>query len=324
MRIRIWRCLIAVGCSIACAPGYAQTRDYPNRPVRIIVPTSPGGLLDVVTRLLGQKMAESMGQSVVIDNRPGASTNIGTELAARAPGDGYTLLGNTITLVVNPSFFQKLPFDVEKDFTPVSLLAAAPYVLVVHPSVPVSSVKELIALAKARPGALNYSSGGNGTNFHVAAELFKNLTGTKIIHVPYKGGGPALASVLSGESDLTFPSLAAVLPQINAGRVRPLAITSSQRSALLPKLPTVAEAGVSGFEFTSRVGILAPAATPVGIIAAINGYIVRAMRAPDLAERFANEGMDIIASSPEQFGAYIKTERARWSKVLRENAIRPE
>ncbi len=324
MRGRMWRCFGAAACALTSVLAFAQVRDYPNRPVRMIVPTSPGGLLDTVIRPLGQKMTELMGQTVVIENRPGASTNIGTEVVARATGDGYTLLSNTLPLVVNPSLFPKLPFNVEKDLVPVSLLVAAPYVISVHPSVPAKSITELIALAKARPGVLNYSSGGNGTNLHVAAELLKNLTSIKMTHIPYKGGGPALASIIAGEADLSIPSLAAVLPQVKAGRVRALAITSSKRSALVPDLPTVAEAGVPGYEFTSWIGILVPASTPPAAVAALNGYIVKALRAPELSGRFGREGMEVIASSPEQFGTHLKTELARWSKVVKDSGMRAE
>ncbi len=322
MKINILYFTLLAAALVFALPSGAQT--YPSKPVRIIVPTSPGGLLDLVTRLLGQKMTELMGQSVVVENRPGASTNIGTEFVAHAPGDGYTLLSNTLPLVVNPSLFEKLPFNVEKDLVPVSLIVAAPYVLVVHPSVPAKSVKELIALAKARPGTLNYSSGGNGTNLHIAAELFKNQTGIAIVHVPYKGGGPALASVLGGETDLSFPSLGAVLPHVKAGRLRALAITSNTRTTLLPKLATVAESGFPGFAFTSWVGILAPATTPPNIVAALNGYVVKAMRAPGVADRLAGDGTDVIAGSPEQFGAHIRTELARWAKVVKESGMRSE
>jgi tripartite-type tricarboxylate transporter receptor subunit TctC len=288
------------------------------------VPVPPGGIVDVVVRVLGQKMTEVMGQSVVVDNRPGASTNIGTEIVARAPGDGYTLLSNSLPLVVNPSLFPKLPFDIEKDLTPVSLVASAPYVIAAHPSVPANSVKELIALAKTKPGMLKYASAGNGTNLHVAAELFKNLSGIDIAHVPYRGGGPALTAVLGGESDLSFLALVAVLPQLNAGRLRALAITSSERSPVKPDLPTVAEAGVPGYVFTSWVGILAPATTPGKIIAAINDYIVKAMRAPGVIERFAGEGADVIANSPAQFGAQIKSELVRWAKEVKENQLKAD
>ena len=324
METKMWRYLIAVACAVASTLACAQTRDFPNKPVRVIVPTSPGGIIDLVTRLLGQKMTELMGQSVVVENRPGASTNIGTEFVARAPGDGYTLLSTTLPLVVNPSLFEKLPFNVEKDLAPVSLVVAAPYVLVVHPSVPAKSIKELIAMAKAKPGALNYSSGGNGTNFHIAAELFRNQTGINIVHVPYKGGGPALASVLAGETDLSFPSLGAVLPHVNAGKLRALAITGNRRSQLLPKLPTIGESGFPGYTFTSWVGVLAPATTPANIIATLNGYIVKAMRAPNVADRLAADGTDVVASSPQQFGALIKTDLARWAKVVSDSGMKPE
>lgn len=321
----MWRCFGAAACALTSVLAFAQVRDYPNRPVRMIVPVSPGGLLDVVIRPLGQKMTELMGQTVVIENRPGASTNIGTEAVARARGDGYTLLTNTLPLVVNPSLFPKLPFNVEKDLAPVSLLVAgAPYVISVHPSVPAKSIKELIALAKARPGVLNFASGGYGTNLHFAAELLMNLTGIKMTHVPYKGGGPALASIIAGEADLMIPSLAAALPQVEAGRVRALAITSSKRSGLVPDLPTAAEAGVPGYEFTSWIGVLVPASTPSATVAALNGYIVKALRAPELSDRFAGEGMEVIASSPEQFGTYLKAELARWAKVVKESGMRAE
>ena len=324
MQKKAWCCFVAVACALAGALAHAQGRDFPNRPVRLVVPSSPGGIIDVVTRLLGQKLSEVMGQSVVIENRPGASTNIGTEIVARAPGNGYTLLTNTLPLVVNPSLFQKLPFDVEKDFAPVSLLVGAPYVLSAHLSVPVKSVKELVALAKARPGVLNYASGGDGTNLHVAMELFRNMTGAQIVHLPYKGGGPALASLVRGESDLSMLSLVAVLPHVNAGRVRALAITDRRRTAMLPEVPTIAESGVAGYEFTSGVGVLAPASTPPAIIASLNGYVVKAMQAPDLSKRFANEGTHVIASSPGQFGAHLKTEIARWAKVVKEARIKLE
>ena len=321
MMFRVACYCMAAACAFASATTCAQVKNFPLRPVRIVVPVPPGGLVDVVVRLLGQKMTEAMGQSVVIDNRAGASTNVGTEMVARAPGDGYTLLANSLPLVVNPSMFAKLPFDVEKDFAPVSLVAGAPYAIVVHPSVPAKSVKELITLARAKPGLLNYSSAGNGSNLHVAAELFKNMSGINIVHVPYKGGGPALTAILGGECDLSFLALVAVLPHINAGRVRALAITGSTRSAVVPAMPTVTEAGVPGYEFSSWVGILAPVSTPANIVATLNEYIVKAMRAADLNERFTKEGADVIASSPTQFGAHINAELTRWAKVVKESGM---
>ncbi len=305
-----------------CASAVAQS--YPAKPIRMIVPTSPGGILDIVARLLGQKLTEVTGQIVVVENRAGASNNIGTEFVARAPADGYTLLSATLPFVVNPSLFEKLPFNVEKDFAPVSLVVSAPYVLIAHPSVPAKSIKELVAIAKAKPGALTYSSGGNGTNLHIAAELFAIQSGVKFVHVPYKGGGPSLASVMAGETDLSFPSLGAVLPQVNAGRVRAIAITGKQRSSLLPNLTTIAESGYPDYVFTSWVGVLAPAATPPAIVTALNGHIVKAMRTPAVVERLAADGSEVVAGSPEQFSTLIKTEIARWAKVVRASGMKPD
>ena len=325
MKIPVWHCLTAAACGLASALVCAQVRDFPSRPVRIVVPSGPGAILDLVGRIIGPAMADGMGQSVVVDNRPGAGTNIGMEIVARAPGDGYTLLVASNGLTVNPGIYPKLPFDVRKDLAPVSLVFDnAPYLLVVHPSVPVRSLRELVTLVKARPGALNHSSGGYGTNIYVMGELFKHLTGTDMLHVPYKSGGQAVSAVMGGEASMTFFALAAILPQVNAGKLRALAITSIKRSALVPAIPTVSEAGVPGYEFTSWVGILTSGTTPAGIVAALNGYVVKAVRASGLAERFANEGADILAGSPEQFGAHITKELARWSKVIKELGLRAE
>jgi tripartite-type tricarboxylate transporter receptor subunit TctC len=320
MQIRY--CAIALAGLLAA--GSAAAQPYPSKPIRMIVPTSPGGILDIVTRLLGQKLTELTGQIVVVENRAGASNNIGTEFVARAPADGYTLVSVTLPFVVNPSLFDKLPFNVERDFAPVSVVIAAPYVLVAHPSVPAKTVKELVALAKAQPGALSYATGGAGTNLHMAAELFALQAGVRLLHVPYKGGGPALASVIAGETAVSFPSLGAVLPHVNSGRLRALAITGRQRSALLPKLPTVAEAGYPEYAFTSWVGVLAPAGTPATVVAALNTQIVKAMRNPAIVERFAADGTDVVASSPEQFAALIKTELPRWAKVVHASGMKPE
>jgi tripartite-type tricarboxylate transporter receptor subunit TctC len=320
-----WRCFAVVACGLASAFACAQVRDFPSRPVRIVVPSAPGAILDLVARVIGPAMGEVMGQSVVVDNRPGAGTNIGMEVVARAPGDGYTLLVASNGLTVNPGMYAKLPFDVKKDFAPVSLvLSGAPYLLVVHPSLPVKSVKDLIALAHAKPGQLTHSSGGYGTNIYIMGALFKHLTGTNMLHVPYKSGGHALAGVVGGEAGMTFFAVAAVMPLVNAGKLRALAITSAKRSALLPKLPTLAEAGVAGYEFTSWVGILAPGTTPPAIVAALNGYIRKAVPASGMAERFASEGADVGASSPEQFAAHITAEIARWSKMIKDLDLRAE
>ena len=323
MKMKIGIC-IAAAWIVASAPVCAQVRDFPGKPIRIVVPTSPGGIVDIVTRLLGQKMTELTGQSVIVENRAGASTNIGSEFVARAAADGYTLLSTSLPFVINPSVFEKLPFSAEKDFAPVSLVAASAYLLVVHPSVPAKTLGELIAAAKARPGKLNYASGGKGTNLHIAAELFRIQAGVNVVHVPYKGAGLALTAVVGGEADLAFPALGAALPQVNAGRLRALAITSTERSTLLPKLATVAESGYPDYVFTSWVGILAPASTPPNLVAALNGYIVKAMNSPGVIDRLANDGTAVIVSSPEEFQARIKSELARWAKVVKASGIRPE
>ncbi|HEX2827542.1 MAG TPA: tripartite tricarboxylate transporter substrate binding protein [Burkholderiales bacterium] len=305
------------------AASLSLAQAYPTKPVRIILPFAPGGSLDSMGRLVFDKASQQSGHQFVIDYRPGASGNIGTELVARAAPDGYTNLINTLPLVVNPSMFKKLPFDVAKDFAPVSLIASAPFVMVVHPSVPAKTVKEFIALAKSHPGKLNYSSAGIGTNLHVAAELFKNLTKTDIVHIGYKGGGPALIALLSGEAELSFLSIPTVAGHMATGKLRGLAVTGTKRVASLPKLPTVAET-VPGYEFASWWGVLAPAGTPPAIVNALNEHIAKAVRAPDVMKRFKDEDTDVIASSPAQFAAHIKTELARWAKVVRDNKIEPQ
>ncbi|MDB5921143.1 MAG: LacI family transcriptional regulator [Betaproteobacteria bacterium] len=303
--------------------GTADAQTYPSRPMRVVIPNPPGGTLDIVARILAPKMTELSAQPVIIDNRPGADTIIGTEIVARAPPDGYTMVLQTVPLVTNPALFKKLPFDVS-DLAPVSLMVAVPFVLVVNNSVPAKSVKDLIALAKAQPGKLSYASAGNGSNLHVAAELFSNLTGTKMLHVQYKGGGPALVAVLGGEVNLCYLSIAAAAPHIKAGKLRALAATGQQRSAVLPDLPTIVESGVPGYEFTTWVGALVPRATPATTVSALNGLIVKAVRAPDLTARFTDQGADIIASSPAEFAAHIKMELARWAKVVKESGIKAE
>jgi len=304
------------------APVLAQT--FPVKSVRMIVPYGAGGSVDLIARLVAQKLSEGMGQQVLVDNRPGASGNIGTELAVRSPADGYTLLMVTIPLAVNPSFYRKLPFDVTTDLAPVSLLAAAPFILTVHPSLPVRSVKELVALAKQQPGKLNYLSGGNGTNSHMAMELFKNLTGTQIVHVPYKGSGAGLTAILGGEVEIGVLGFNVAMSHIKSGRLRALGVTGAKRSPALPAVPTVAEAGVPGYDFTSWYGVLVPAGTPASVIGALNGFLAKAMRAPDMAERLSEDSTEVIASSPAAFAAHIKTELARWSKVIREAGLRAD
>ena len=315
---------LAAACATAGAALAAEPRDFPSRPVRIIVPFPPGGSVDVVTRIFSHKLAETMGQNVVVDNRPGASGNIGAELVARAVPDGHTVMITTLPLVVNPSLFGRLPFDVTRDFAPVSMLAAGAFVLAVHPSVPTASVKELVAFARARPGELNYASAGSGTNLHVAAELFKILAKVNIVHVPYKGGGPALAALLGGESQLSFLGVVAIVQHVKSGRLRGLGVTADKRSAALPEVPTIAEAGVPGYEFTSWYGALLPSATPENRVIALNGHLRNALRSPEMAERFAREGADIVASSPQEFAKHLRAELVKWGKVVRESGLKAE
>ena len=321
MKATLARLAVALGCAV-CSPAWAQPKEFPARPVRLVVPVPPGGSLDVMSRILSPKWSEVMGQNVIIDYRPGANTIVGSEHVARAPADGYTLLINTLPFVVNPSLYPKLPFDTERDFAPISLLGSSPFVLVVHPSVPARTVRELIALAKAHPGKLNYSSAGNGSNLHVAAELFKNLTGTNIVHVPYGGGGPALIAILNGETGVSFLSLVAVTGHIATGRMRALGLTSAKRSKVTPQLPTVAEQGVPGYDFGAWFGIYAPVATPAPVIKTLNETIARALRDPALAERFDKEGAEIVGGSPTVLAAHVKNELALWAKVVKSAGLR--
>ena len=316
--------VLSVAAVLLPAAATAQNRDFPQRPIRIIVPVPPGGSVDATARLLAPKMSESLGQSVVIDNRGGASTNIGMEMVARAPADGYTLLANTAPLVANPALFPKLTFSPGKDFAPLSLVVSGPSVVVAHPSVPARTLAELIALAKAKPGTINYSSSGAGTLTHLGAELFKYLSGANIVHVPYKGGGPALAAVVGGEIDVTFQTPLAAAGQIKGGRLRALAVTAGKRLVILPDVPTAAESGMPKFEFQSWVGLLAPANTPVAIVRQLNEHIVRAARAPDIAERFTREGAEVVAGTPEHLRKVMSDETALWTKVIREMGIKAD
>jgi tripartite-type tricarboxylate transporter receptor subunit TctC len=290
----------------------------------MIVPYPPGGSLDITMRVLGPKMTEVMGQNVIIDSRPGADGNIGTELVARAPADGYTVLIHAVPLVVNPSLRSKLPYDVNKDFIPVSLLTASPLVLVANPSVPAKSVRELVALSKKHPGKVTYGSAGNGSNLHMAAELLNNLAGTKMLHVIYKGGGPALVAVLSGEVDLSYLNIAAIMSYAKSGRMRALGITSAKRSPLMPDLPTIAESGVPGYEFTSWAAALVPAGTPAPIVAALYDAFAKALRSPDAQKRFSEQGAVIVASPPDEFAKFFRAELARWAKVVKETGIKAD
>lgn len=291
--------------------------DYPSRSIRLIVPFAAGGGNDTVARLVGQGLAAELGQPVVIDNRPGAGGIVGAEAAARAPADGYTVfLGGVGSHAINPNLHANLSYDPVKDFVPVSLIASAPLILVVHPSVPARNVRELIALAKARPGTLNYASNGNGSSSHLAAVMFASMTGIDMVHVPYKGLSPALSDLLSGQVQVMFSSVVAIVPHIKAGTLRPLAVSSRERLSLLPDLPTVAESGVPGYQSSSWYGILAPAGTPPAIVGRLNAALVKVVAQPDVREALAREGADPVGSSPQAFGAFIVAEKQRLGEVI--------
>jgi tripartite-type tricarboxylate transporter receptor subunit TctC len=314
---------IVLACALLGATAHLHAQTYPARPIRVIVPVPPGGIIDVVGRLLAQKMTEQLGQTVLIDNRTGGLTSVGSEIVARSPGDGYTLLLQSLPMVINPAMLGKMSYDYEKDLAPVSLVVTSPYLLVAHPSVPAKSIRELIAVAKAQPGKITYSSSGNASNLHVAVELFAGMAGVKMLHIPYKGGGPALTAVLGGEADLSALAVSAVMPHVAAGRLRALAITSPQRLPALPQIPAAAET-VPGYDFASWVGVLAPAATPPALVDTINGMVVKAARAPDLVERFTKDATDVVANSPAEFQAFIRSEAKRWAKVVKDSGMRPD
>lgn len=315
-------CTAVAAMALGASCALAQTGTYPSKPVRIVVPVPPGGSVDTVARLIAPRMSELMGQPVVIDNRAGASTNIGTDHVAKSAPDGYTILANAIPLVANPSLFAKLPFNVERDFAAVTNVATTPHVMAVHPSLPVKGIQDLVKLARAKPGAIHYSSAGAGSNLHIAAELFKNLTKTDMVHIPYKGGGPALAALLGGECEMSILSLVATASQVSAGKLRAIGITSAKRSEVLPNLPTIAEQGVPGYDFSSWVGIVAPAATPPAIVNALHDYIAKAANTPNVKERFAKEGSEVVANSPEAFRKFLLEDLKRWAKVIREGNIK--
>lgn len=308
---------LAAGCALtfACSwPLLAQT--YPTKSVRLIVPYGPGGGADAMARLITPKVSEYLGQQVIVDNRGGAGSNIGNELAARAEADGYTLLLGAAALAINVTLYSKLAYDALKDFTPVALLASSPNLLVVHPSFPVKSVKELIALAKTSPGRVNYASGGAGTTPHLAAELFNVMAKVKLTHVPYKSAGPALIALVSGEVPLSFLPGLTVLTQVNAGNLRALAITSAKRSTVLPDLPTVAESGLPGFEASQWYGVLVPDGTPATIVSTLNDALVKAIRLPDLQHRLLKQGSIPVGSTSDQFAEYLRSEIAKWRRVV--------
>jgi tripartite-type tricarboxylate transporter receptor subunit TctC len=298
-------------------PGGTEAQPYPSKAIRFIVPYAAGGATDIITRVVSPRLADGLNQQIVVENRPGAGAIIGTSLLAKSPADGYTLMMAEIAHGANPALHSKLPYDTTKDFTPVSLVALLPTILVVHPSLPVKSVKQLVALAKARPGQLSYSSSGVGSANFLATELFKSEMGLDVVHIPYQGGGQAIVSVVSGEAQMLFVTVPPALPHVKSGRVRVLALTGAKRIAALPDVPTIAEAGIPGFEISLWVGVLAPAGTPEPVVTRLHGEIVRALAVPDVRERIAGLGAEVVGSTPQELDRYIRAEIARWSKVIK-------
>jgi tripartite-type tricarboxylate transporter receptor subunit TctC len=318
------RTLGALGCALALLfAGAAEGAEgYPSAPVRVIVPFPPGGGVDTNGRLIAQKLAEATGRPFFVENRPGANGMIGTEIAAKSPKDGYTLLVNGANFVTTPSLYRKASYDPLRDFDPVSLLALAPNVLVVHPSLPVRSVKELVALARARPGEVNFAGSGSGSTPHLAAELFKALAGVNMVHVPYRGTGPAIAGLMSGEASVMFMPTTNAVPLVRAGRLRALAVTSRERIAALPQLPTVAESGLKGYESSQWYGLLAPAGVPEEVLAALNAHAARIMGSPEMRARMADGGLVAVGSTREAFAAHLRSELEKWAKVIQASGAR--
>jgi tripartite-type tricarboxylate transporter receptor subunit TctC len=318
---RHWVRLLAAALVLISPLALGQA-NYPTRPVRLVVPFPAGGTTDIIARATAQKLSEAWGQQVIVDNRPGAAGNIGSELVAKAAPDGYTLLMGTVgTHAINPSLYAKMPYDHVKDFAPVILVAGVPNVLVVNPEVPVKSVPELIAYLKANPGKLNFASSGSGTSIHLSGELFKAMTGVQMTHVPYKGSAPALTDLVGGQVQLMFDNLPSSLAFIKAGKLRALAVTSTTRAPALPDVPTVAES-IPGFEASSWFGILAPAGTPPDIIAKINGEVAKWLATPEAKEKLTAQGANVAGSSPQDFAKHIQAETAKWAKVVKDSGAK--
>ena len=302
-----------------------NAQGYPARPVRIVVPVSTGGATDILTRTLAQRLASAWGQQALVDNRPGGGSNVGFEVAAKSPADGYTLLMAQPAFTVNVSLYKKLAYDPLRDFTAITLAATGANVLVIHPSVPAYSLKDLIALAKAKPGQLNYASSGNGTTPHLSGELFNAMAGVKIVHIPYKGAGASVTDLLGGHVDLAFLSLSSVVPQLKAKRLRALAITSAKRSALMPELPTFAEAGLSGYEVTGWYGVLAPIGTPREIVNRLHADITKALALDEIVQALGAFGLEPAApNSPEEFTAFLQSEITKWARVVKASGAKAD
>ena len=313
-RLRWLGFIVLSAAGVLASAVAAQT--YPTRPIRIVVGFGAGGGVDIASRTIGKQLTETLGQSIVVDNRPGASGNIAADIVSKAQSDGYTLLMSNLTIAM-PSLFAKLPFDVNKDLVPVSLVAIGPSVLVVNPSLPVNSVKELIAAARAKPKHLIYGSGGPGNITHMEMVLFTNMAGIDMIHVPYKGGAPSVVGLLSGEVQMLFTSIPSVLSQIHARRVKPIAVSTAKRSSALPEVPTVSEAGLPGYDAASWYGLFAPAGIPKDVMAVLSKEIVRIMQVAEVRQRFSGDGFEPVGSTPDQFAKFVRTEIVKWEKIIK-------
>lgn len=312
----------SVWCWLLAGPP-ALAAGYPDKPVRLVVPFPAGGSVDFLGRLMAQKLSESLAQQVIVDNRPGAGGTIGADIVAKAVPDGYTLLLGTVsTHGINPSLYARMPYDAIKDFAPITQISDMPNILLVNPSLGVNSVRELVLLAKAKPGQLAFASGGNGTTQHLSGELFARLAGIEMIHVPYKGGAPAITDLLGGQVQVMFDNIIIPLPHVRAGRLRALAVTSAQRSPVVPELPTMAESGYPGYNITSWTGLFAPAGTPKDVVNRLNHDAVNALKAAAVRRRLAQDGVEVVGSSPSEFGAFMRSEQVRWAKIVKESGAR--
>ncbi|MGZ5167440.1 MAG: Bug family tripartite tricarboxylate transporter substrate binding protein [Burkholderiales bacterium] len=317
------RCCVAAALACAAISGSLHAQAYPTKPVRWLVPFPPGGGTDVISRALAQKLTEAWGQQVIADNRPGSGGTIGLAAAAKLPADGYNIvLGQLANVAIAPALYAKLPYDPVKDFTPVTLALTSPLILVAHPSLPAKNVRELIALAKAKPDSVTFGSPGNGTTGHLGTEIIKTAGGVKMTHIPYKGASPAFTGLLSGEISVYMSSIQPAIPMLNAGRVRALGVTSAKRMATLPNVSTISESGLPGYEVTNWYGVMMPAGVPKDVLTKIHGDLVKVLKMPDVQQRFQSEGGDTTSNTPEQFAAFIKTEIAKWGKAVRESGAK--
>ena len=317
--------LMTIAAGALAFIGAVHAQSYPSKSIRYVVPYAPGGSTDIVARVLALKLSEAMGQQVVVDNRPGAGGAIGADIVAKSPPDGYTMVtAVTSIMAINQFLYRKLPYDPEKDFAPVTQVGSLPLILVIHPSLPAKNVREFIAIAKAKPGQLNYGSSGVGTATHMTTELFKAMAGVDLVHIPYKGSGQVMGDVIGGQLALIFDQIVSSLPHVQGGKLRMLAITSAKRFTSLPDLPTIAESGVPGYESISWAGVAVPAGTPKEIVARLHAEIVKVLAMPDIRERFLRDGIETIGSTPEQFSEHIRRERIKWAKVVKDSGAKAD